>query len=38
VETGAAKYQEQFIQRELKALQKLAVKYNYNLVEYECVT
>jgi transposase len=38
VETGAAKYQEQFIQRELKALQKLAVKYNYNLVEYQGIT
>jgi hypothetical protein len=38
VETGAAKYREQFIQRELKALQKLAVKYNYNPVEYECAT
>jgi transposase len=37
VEAGAAKYQEQFIQRELKTLQKLAAKYNCNLVECKCV-
>jgi transposase len=38
VETGAAKYRGQFIRRELKAFQKLSVKYNYNPVEYKCIT
>jgi hypothetical protein len=32
VEAGATKYREQFIQRELKMLQKLAAKYNCSIV------
>jgi sugar phosphate isomerase/epimerase len=35
VETGTAKYQEQFIKREMKALHKLAAKYNFDLIEIQ---
>jgi hypothetical protein len=38
VETGAEKYQQQFMQRELKVLEKLALKYNYNIIELQMAT
>jgi transposase len=37
VETGAAKYQELFMQRELKMLHILAGRHNYELIEYKSV-
>jgi hypothetical protein len=38
VEVGAAKYQEQYVQRELKVLQKLADRYNFDLVKIQEVS
>jgi hypothetical protein len=34
VEAGAAKCQKQIIERELKTMKKLALKYNFQLTEY----
>jgi transposase len=34
VEAGTAKYQKQIIERELKTMKKLALKYNFQLTEY----
>jgi transposase len=38
VEQGAIKYQQQFMQRELNVLKKLAAKYNYDLTELQHVS
>jgi hypothetical protein len=38
VEAGTAKYQQQFIERELKTLRKLATKHNMILSECKTVT
>jgi hypothetical protein len=34
VEAGAAKYQKQIIEREMKTMKKLALKYNFQSTEY----
>jgi hypothetical protein len=38
VEAGAEKYQQQFRQRENKVLEKLALQYNYNIIELQKAT
>jgi hypothetical protein len=38
VEAGAVQYQQQFMQREIKTLKKLALKYNCDISALQTVT